>query len=84
MTEEHLQLCALFYFEDHFFLFGDSLGCVLQLLLEYYPKPGLCFGLAQCGQEGLSECALVIGVCCFLVLISIPHNFYVVFYSCQQ
>lgn len=38
VTEDHLQPCALFYFEDHFSLCGDSLGCVLQLLLEYYPK----------------------------------------------
>lgn len=39
LDEEHLQLCALFDFEGHVSLCADSLGCVLQLLLECCPKP---------------------------------------------
>lgn len=98
LNEEHLQLCFI-YLPAHCFILQTTFPLVLILLVVFCRNIivgilfcwniilNLSFELAQCGQEGLSEgaqSALVICVYYFLVLISIPHNFYVVFHFWKQ
>lgn len=78
----------------HYLILETTFPFVVILLVVFcsfcgnvIPNLYLSFELAPCGQEGLSECAqsaLVICVYHFLVLISTPHNFYVVFYYWKQ
>lgn len=69
VTEEHLQLCALFYFEDRFSLCGDSLGWVL-----YFVFVGILSSTCTCllGQLNVNVLSLLWSFVFIIFLFSSP------------